>query len=739
MTDRSRLRLVVLSVLVVSLVLTLLGRLWYLQVAEGATYRAAASQNQVRDIVTQPPRGDVVDDMGRPLIDNIYALVVSVDGHTLAGQADQGKAVLTRLAGLLHTSVTALQEKIRPCGPIAGSTRIQGKPCYAGSPYEPVPVAQLKPTLSATRQAMQVREESNNYPGVSVQLTAVRHYPMPDGALASSLLGYISPITQAALDKLPADQRPIQANSEVGATGLEQSYEKYLHGVAGVKQVAVDHVGKVTGTLQDTTPVAGDTVVTNLDAGVQATLEKQLTSAVKAARASGKTADYAAGVVMNVRNGGIVGMASYPTYQPNQAPPTLTEAEYRKLQHASGFPLIDKAFQSTNPPGSTFKLISTSGLVADGTASIYSAYPCPSSFDGKRNFEGESGGTISLHETIVRSCDTVYYRLALQDWSRDQHLVAQHKKPVEGVQKMARAFGVSENPNIDIPNAAWGNIEDRASAKALWKQIRSQYCKGAKNPSFSAQHRLDDQAYCTSGYIFQGGDQMNEDIGQGAVLMSPLQLAVAYSALANGGTVFEPRLAKAIVSPGGQLVKRIKAPVRDHLPVSKATLDYIRNAMYSVVTETAGTAHSVYAGFPLGKVKVGGKTGTAELSGTSQDGSWFASFAGPAGGKPEYVTIIEIHKADQGAISAAPSTKVMWDAIYGLQGHKALFPGGAAPTALPKLTAVTGATATGAGTRGTSTTSPSSPRAPVSPSSGALAAATIPDVRAGPHDRRRAL
>jgi penicillin-binding protein 2 len=706
-TDRSRLRLVVLSVLVVSLVATLLGRLWYLQVAEGATYRAAASQNQVRDIVTQPPRGDVVDDMGRPLIDNIYALVVSVDGHTLSSQADGGVAVLARLARLLGTSVTALQEKIRPCGPA------QGQPCYPGSPYEPVPVAQLKPTLANTRQAMQIREEKEHYPGVTVALTAVRHYPKPDGALASALLGYISPISQTALDKLSAGQQAVQANSQVGATGLEASYEKYLHGVPGVQQVAVDHVGKVTGTLQDTVAAAGDTVVTNLDAKVQATLEKQIGVAIRTARASGKTADYAAGVVMNARTGGIVAMASDPTYQPNHAPPTLTDAQYKQLEHAPGHPLVDKAFQSTNPPGSTFKLISTSGLVTDGTASINSAYPCPSEFGGKRNFEGESGGTISLHATIVQSCDTVFYRLGLQDWARDQKLVAQHKKPVEGVQRIARAFGVSEDPKIDIPNAASGNIEDRSSAKALWKQIRSQYCKGAKNPTFSAQHRLDDQAYCTSGYVFEGGDQENEDIGQGAVLMSPLQLAVAYSALANGGTVYEPRLAKAIVSPSGQLVKRIKAPVRDHLPVSKATLDYIRGAMYGVVSETTGTGHGVYAGFPLGKVLVGGKTGTAELSGTSQDGSWFVSFAGPAGGKPEYVTVIEIDKADQGAVSAAPSTKVMWDAIYGLQGQQAIFPNGAAPTALPKLTAVTGSAAAGT-TRpsagSTATTSPATSR-----------------------------
>jgi membrane peptidoglycan carboxypeptidase len=144
---------------------------------------------------------------------------------------------------------------------------------------------------------------------------------------------------------------------------------------------------------------------------------------------------------------------------------------------------------------------------------------------------------------------------------------------------------------------------------------------------------------------------------------------------------------KAIMSPRGKLIKRVKAPVRDHIPVPQSVIDYIRTAMYGVVDESAGTAYGLYhsSNFPLSKVVVGGKTGTAELPNSSQDGSWFASFAGPAGGTPQYVTIIEINKADQGAISAAPTSIKVWDALYGLQGQKAIFPNGQPPTKLPKL------------------------------------------------------
>jgi penicillin-binding protein 2 len=480
----------------------------------------------------------------------------------------------------------------------------------------------------------------------------------------------------------------VEAGTQTGKTGIEAAYESYLHGTPGLKQVAVDHIGAVTKTLKNTQPHTGDTVVTNIDARAQAALEKDLGSAVASARAAGKTADFAAGVVLNVRTGGVVAMANYPNYQPDLYTKTLTNKHFKALSHAKGFPLIDKTYQNAQAPGSTFKLVSSLGLVADGTASIQQAYDCPSTFQNRHNFDGENGkGLISFHEALVISCDTFFFKLGDADWKRDAQLVANHKKPVEGVQAMSHSLGMGEDPGIDLPDPAQGTIPNRKTTRAFWVNVRDQYCKGAKNPTFSFQHRFDDEQFCKTGYIYEPGDQENEDLGQGTVTVSPLQLAVAYGALANGGTVFKPRVAKAIVSPRGKLIKKITAPVRDHIPVSSAVVSYIRDAMYGVIGEKTGTGYSLYHGsnFPLGKVLVGGKTGTAELPNTQQDGSWFASFAGPAGGTPQYVTVIEINKADQGAISAAPTSLKVWDALYGLQGQKAIFANGTPPTKLPKL------------------------------------------------------
>ncbi|MGN6474404.1 MAG: penicillin-binding transpeptidase domain-containing protein [Mycobacteriales bacterium] len=698
MPDRSRLRLVVLGVLVVSLVATLLGRLWYLQVLNAPQLRAEALNQQVHDIVTPAPRGEILDDTGKPFVDNKPALVVSVNRTALdrMGKTVES-AVLHRLASELGKSYTQLNNETTPCT-YPKVRNAQGQlvytstptPCNNGYAYQPVVVSQLKPTLSAARKALQIKEKPEEYPGITVELTAVRHYPKPDGALASAMLGYIRQISPDQLKNLPPAERAVYQNAQVGATGLEAQYEQYLRGKPGVKKVSVDHLGGVTGTVSDTAPTPGDDLVTNIDAGVQATLEKQLQDAINYARHYGYTGDYAAGVVLNARNGGIVAMASDPTYPPGAFVPHISAKLYNRLQHEKGSPLVDKAFESASPPGSTFKLISSSGLLYDGMLSTGGYYDCPTSYLGHHNFDGESGlGSIPLRNAIIVSCDTFYFELADHDWQRDQHLISQHKKPIEGVQRLAHAYGLGEQPGIDLPLAevATGHIADRVNTLDNWKLNKKNYCAGAKTRPKGSYLQQIDAFNCRYGYQFFPGDQMNEDIGQGTVTASPLQMAVAYAAMANGGTVFEPRIAKAIVSPTGKLIKRIKAPIRDHLPLSKGDLDYLRSAFYGVTTShnPVGTGVSAFAGFPMNRVLVGGKTGTAELTGTNENGTWFVSFGGPAGQKPQFVTVIEVNRANQGAVNAAPYVRNVWDAMYGFGGNKALFPSGAPPQGLPKV------------------------------------------------------
>jgi penicillin-binding protein 2 len=693
-SDRSRLRLVVLRVLVISLLATLLGRLWYLQVLAGPQYQQAAADNQVRDIVAAAPRGEIVDDKGKRWATNRTALVVSVDRIALLRQKDGGKAVLTRLSALLGLRYSALDAKIQLCGPKAPHG------CWNGSPYEPIPVSQLKDDVRSTRLALQILERKEDFPGVGAELGAVRDYTKPNGALASQILGYLAPITLDELKRLPKSQQDARRSDLVGRSGLEEQYDAYLRGRPGVTQVAVDHLGAVTSTLSQTSPAPGDEVVTSLDANVQSSLEKALADAVTRARHTpvskgGGPADFAAGVVLDALTGHVVAMASYPSYDPNLFVGGISEHDYQTLQRTPGTPLLDKAYASAYPPGSTFKLISTSGLVEDGIASLSGSYDCsPDVVVGGRkfrNFESESLGYIDLHTTIVKSCDTVYYGLANQDWIRDNRLSDAKKKPIEGVQHIARAYGLGLGVNVDLPGATSGHIADRNNTKLRWQQTKKDACAGAKRRPKGSYLQLLDQEYCTDGWRFNPGDQLNEDIGQGTVLASPLQMAVAYAALANGGTVFEPRLAKAIVAPDGALVRTVRAPIRGHLPVAASTLDYIRNAMYDVPLK--GTAQTAFTGFPMGKVRVGGKTGTAEVD--VQHGlatAWFASFAGLASDpKPRFVTVIMVDRGGQGGVVAAPSVREVWDSVFGLEHHKAAFPTGAPPVGLPRIAAIAGA------------------------------------------------
>lgn len=692
MRDVTRPRVIVLRVLVVSLLATLAGRLWVLQVHDGSHYRSLARNNQVRDIVRQPPRGQIVDDQGRPLIDNRIALVVKVnrekliDGtiHGVDQYTATGDAVMRRLARVLHTSARALKLQVRLC-----SAKVP-KPCWYGSPYEPIPVTQLTPSQKTTREALQITETRERFPGVTVQTAAVRHYPKPDGALASSVLGYIGQISPQQLNKLPVPQRAASVDAQVGKSGLEAEYEKYLHGRPGIKEVAVNAQGNATGTLKYTPPKPGDTLVTNLDAKVQARLEQSLKTVIAQQRSQGQIADYAAGVVLNVRTGGVVAMASEPTYPPqllDESP--LKQSTYDKYAHMKGSPLYDKAYEGASPPGSTFKLITASGILWDKIFSTGQSEDCSADFQGRHNFEGEVGGIESLHQAIVQSCDTWFYRVAAADWQRDQDRIKHHQKPIEGVQHIAHDYGLGEDPGIDLPNANDGYIPDRQSQKQLWKDyIRKNACAGAKRrPKGSELQRLDEYN-CKFGYIFQQGDQENEDTGQGMVTVSPLQLAVAYAAIANGGTVWKPTVGKAIVSPGGKVIKRIHAKVRDHLPLNQADQSYIRDALYGVTTEQGGTGAGLFGPglWPQGRFKVWGKTGTAELGtshGSGNNGCWFASFAGPAGGKPQFVTVVELDKGTQGADAAAPAVKMVWQSIFGVQGQKAIFPDGVPPKGLP--------------------------------------------------------
>ncbi len=646
-----------------SLLATLVGRLWFLQVADAEEFERAAVDNRTREVVTPAPRGEVVDARGRPLVRNRTALVVSVSRSQLMAQPDDGEAVLARLSEVLDVPAAALGQQIRPCG---------GKvapPCWSGSPYQPVPVAELDVGDPAGLQrVLRITERREDFAGVSAQYAAVRDYP--EATLASHLLGYLGPIsTEETGTEQYAD---VAADALVGRAGVEATYDQALRGVDGVQRLMVDRVGTVTGTTGQTRPVPGSTLVLSVDAEVQRVAERALQTAVNRARtlpARGGSgllrADSGSIVVLEPRTGRVVAMASYPSYDPSVFVGGASPAQYADLvDQARGAPLVFRAVQGAYAPASTFKVVSAAAAVDSGDYPLDGRYDCPGTYapTGQRNFDSAELGVIDLRTALVKSCDTVFYRFGYEQWQRDgaDRPVARPRDPNVA---MAKAFGLGERTGVDLPSERRGTVADRGYKQRLWDQTKDERCDGT-----SAL----DREFCADGFRFRGGDATNFAIGQGDTLVTPLQLATAYAAIANGGALLEPHVGRALVAADGA-VSEIAPRVRSRLPVDPGLLGFLRSALAGV-TQPGGTAAAAFAGSP---VAVAGKTGTGEVAG-KQDTSWFASFA-PAT-DPRLVVVGMVSQGGTGGTVAAPMVREVYDRVLG--------PGGTGlPSALPDLDA----------------------------------------------------
>src|SRR5215467_13841141 len=306
MNISSRRRLLVLYVLAAAMLVSLGGRLWYLQVMNTTAFTKLADANQTRNVIVPAVRGQILDDVGNRLVTNSTALVVSVDMMNLSQQPGGAAPVLHRLAPLLGLSYQLLSDKTRLC------TKGIPQPCWAGSPYQPIPVAQNV----SPRIALQVMEQQAKFPGVTAQVQPVVQYPMPGGANPAQVLGYLQPITPEEMAREHLPQTGFAAADLVGQAGLEAQYNAALTGKPGTQTVAVNAAGDVLGTVSQKPPVPGDTLVTSLNAKVQALAQQELKNAIARSRAQGNDVNQGAAIV-ETTTGRIVAMASYPDYNPS--------------------------------------------------------------------------------------------------------------------------------------------------------------------------------------------------------------------------------------------------------------------------------------------------------------------------------------------------------------------------------------------------------------------------------------
>jgi penicillin-binding protein 2 len=677
MIPASRRRLFVLYAVIGALLISLGGRLYYLQVLNGHSYVKLASQDQTQTVITPAVRGQILDDAGLPMVDNASSLVVTVNMMTLATQGDGGTAVLHKLASLLGMSDKLLTEKVRLCN----AHVLQ--PCWPGSPYQPIPVAQHVPDTIA----VQIMQDHAKFPGVSAGVNPVARYPQPDGADPAQVLGYLGPINAQQMKQQHLPSTGFSGVDLVGQAGLEAQYNKELEGTPGRQVLSVNNAGQQLGVVRNTAPRTGDDLVTSINARLQGDVQSVLANTLRKAQQTGSPHATTGAAIVMTTTGRVVAMASAPSYDPSVWTGGISEKQYRQLINGSK-PILNRVTQGLYAPGSTFKVTSTAAAVKAGY-SLAGTYNCPASYNiGGRSFlnDGEKSiGPISLHEALVISCDTVFYELAYGTYQHDHprdNLVTSPKAPIQEMQKMELGWGFGALPGIDLPEQVAGSIPTREWLYYLWKgnaHTGQNWCKyGRANGSYVQQIEYQD---CHYGNVWEPGEAAIAAIGQGYVAVTPLQLADAYVALANGGKLYSPRIGEAVISPTGQVVRKIRPTLIRRLPVAGSTLAYIRGALADVTTG-AGTAAAAFGGFPRGQVCVAGKTGTAEVFNSSVT-SVFASYA-PCG-NPRYVVVVMIPDSNYGAEVAAPAVRQIYDDIYGLEGHKAALPGGKLPHGLPAI------------------------------------------------------
>lgn len=630
----------ILALLVAMMFAALTARLWYLQVLATQTYARIANNSTFHWLQVEPERGRILDANGDPLVDNRESRVVTVQQQLLG---DDAEGVLFRLAQHLNV-------------PEADIVARYDDPQYYD--YQRVPVA----VDVSLEDILYIAEHAKQFPGVSWDQQTVRRYP--DGELAAHVLGQVGLISGAQVnDPAFADYG---TSDTVGKTGLEATYERFLHGTPGTNKIVVDPAGKLLDELGGRLPVPGYDVKLYLDAKLQAKVERDLLAGLERARSipdedttnavTNFVANAGAVVVMDPKTGGVEASASWPTYDPSLFVKGMSNKEFnqRFRNPSAGDPLFDRATQGAYAPGSTFKPFVALAALDNGVTSPGSYTDCPSSWAYRldpehpfNNWSSYDQGLLSIPQALTVSCDTVFYQWGGEFY--DRWKANQLGAGSEPLQRDLKGFGFGHEPGIDLPSQAGGFIPT-----ASWKEQQHE------------QHPRD------FPYGWLPGDDILMSIGQGYVLTSPMQLASAYAAIVNGGRLCAPRLAQQIQTSDGKRVQKIGGQGCRKLPYSQQELDVIQQGLAQVVQASDGTASAAFAGFPFDQVPVMGKTGTAERPGFTtvagqtqgQDTSWFAAIVGPPG--DQHVIVAMVEQGGHGSTTAAPLVRSIIEDMYHL-------------------------------------------------------------------------
>ena len=609
------------------LLILLIVRLFMLQVLEHSASVATVKSNSLHVATIPATRGLIVDRTGAALVSNVTTTEILLS----RAQAALDPSVIGALASLTHQSVTQIQSDL---------TNVQ----Y--DPYQPAPVM----TDAPTSMVQFIKLHPGEFPGVSVQGVSQRSYPY-GGGTASQLLGYVGPITGAEIGANPT--AGYTTNSTYGKTGIENYYEQYLRGVAGTSTIEVSATGNILGSVEKTAPRQGDTVILNVDAGLQVALDNDLANDVQTVRHTPDPtngvlppAPDAAAIVLDANSGAVLAMSSYPSFNLSSFVNGLSESTFKNLLNEGAF--TNYPIQGQYTPGSTFKMVTATAELQTGVfpwdqyVDDTGTFTVPGCLQGGsgcvfHDDQGESSGPVDLPLALTVSSDYYFYNLGYLFWSQQSRF---GETPIQNV---AHEYGLDQYSGIDLPDEVEGRVDSPTVRIAL--------------------HKAAPKAF--PNYQWYTGDNIEMAFGQGSTAITPIAQAVAYATFANGGTRYAPEVAAAVVSPSGKLVVRYAPRVLGHVNLPYSVREPILQGLEGVVQNPRGTAYGTfqrYAKFSEAVFPVAGKTGTASNQKGEEPNSWFVGFA-PAN-DPKYVVLCVVAQGGYGADAAAPVVAQAFNYLY---------------------------------------------------------------------------
>jgi penicillin-binding protein 2 len=584
-------------------------RLWYLQVLSGDKYEAQAQNNRERQIKVQAPRGEIVDRNGQELVANRNSLSIKVTPDKLPEGTAERRQVYRRLARLLNLNPRRLQGRVE--------AELKALPFSKPTVKQDVPWELVAYVL----------ERQSRFPGVEPEREFLRRYPHE--TVGAHLFGQVGEVTETQLK----DQRynRVALGDRVGQAGIELEYDRFLRGINGAARVEVDANGNLTDTLRRREPKQGSQLRLSIDLDVQRVAQQAL------AGGTGRGAV----AVMNVDNGEVLALGSQPSFDPNIFTKPLSQKRLNALSsEALGKPLFNRAIQAGYPTGSTFKLVTATAALESGHITPDTVLNDPGSLTvGGVKFENAGGvvhGALALRQALTVSSDVFFYQLGQYMDEKGMPL-----------QKWGRQLGIGRKTGIDLPAEEPGRMPSPQWRDRWYKQ------------------GLTDRPWSV-------GDNINLSVGQGDLLANPLQMAVAYAAIANGGRVLRPRLGLRIEDAAGRAIQQLDAPTARRLKISEANRNAILEGLHGAANGPGGTSTPVFEGFPI---PIAGKTGTAEHIGKA-DQSWYVALAPYP--NPKYVVAVTDEAGGFGADTAAPMARRILAELLDVH-ETGLVQGGGAP------------------------------------------------------------